>query len=301
MRMTLSKKFRFCLVVCLALVLGCSVALANPMVNIINKSGTDIVIYDTGVSKSGTILKDGQTLRHPLPAAASKRIWIANKRLSTIEAGGQPSPFNPQADGDKMFSFFEYTVTGSNYTVNLSYVDYFSFPLTLSFIADQNNVCVKNFEYGFKSFSQVVAALKQQGSPWNQLVVQGDNGIYRIYGPNLVWQTGFLNGINSLPPKLQTFYTIYPPNGKQLFPPHENNEVWQNYAQIPGFVKNVEPRLMTNGFAKALLSGAPIDKYKKHGFYITPKDAQAEFTNLQNSNTMTVTVYPYNDTILKKK
>ena len=55
----------------------------------------------------------------------------------------------------------------------------------------------------------------------------------------------------------------------------------------------VEPRLMTSGFSKALLAEASIDKNKKHGFYISPKDAQAEFTNLSNSNTMTVTVYPY--------
>lgn len=296
--MNFVKRIRICLVICLVLVVGCSIALANPMVNIVNKSGNDIVIYDTGVNKSAITLKDGQTHTHQLPAAASKRIWIANKRLSTIESGGQPSPFNLQADGDKMVSFFEYTVTGNAYTINLSYVDYFSYPLTLSFIADQTNVCVKNFEYGFKSFSQVATALKQQGSPWNQLVVQGDNGVYRIYGPSLVWETGVRNGIKALPANLQTFYSALPPDGTQLFDTHTkdthtNNDVWQHYAQIPGFNVPVEPRLMTVGYSKALLSNSSVDKNKKHGFYIFPKDAQAEFTNLQNSNTMTVTVYPY--------
>lgn len=303
--MSYKNNLSFCLVICLVLVLCCSVALANPHVNIVNKSGAKIYIYDMGGinPKTAIQLENGQTLNnYQLAVAASKRIWIANAKLPTIESGGQPAPFNPQADGDKMFSFFEYTVIGDKYIVNLSVVDYFSYPLTLSFMADQTNVCVKNFEYGFKSFSQVATALKNQGNPWNQLVLQGDgpNNIYRIYGPNIAWQTGLQNGIKSLPSNLQTFYTALPPDGLQLFSPHTNNDAWQNYAQISGFNVPVEPRLMTVGYSKALLSGLQIDKYKKHGIYLFPKDAQAEFTNLLNSNTMTVTVYPYNDKVTKK-
>ena len=303
--MSYAKNLSVCLVMCLVLVFGCSVVLANPHVNIVNKSGAKIYIYDMGGSnpKAAIQLENGQTLNnYQLAVASSKRIWIANAKLATIESGGQPAPFNLQADGDKMFSFFEYTVIGDKYIVNLSVVDYFSYPLTLSFMADQTNVCVKNFEYGFKSFSQAAAALKSQGKTWSQLVLQGEgpNPIYRIYGPNIVWETGLKNGIKSLPTNLQSFYTDLPPDGLQLFAPHTNNDVWQNYAQISGFNVPVESRLMTVGYSKALLSVLQIDKNKKHGIYLFPKDAQAEFTNLLNSNTMTVTVYPYNDKVTKK-
>ena len=48
--MNFVKKIRICLVVGLVLVFGCSIALANPTVNIVNLSGGSIYIYDTGGS-----------------------------------------------------------------------------------------------------------------------------------------------------------------------------------------------------------------------------------------------------------
>ena len=291
--MNFVSKIRICLVVCLVLVLGCSIALANPAVNIVNLSGGPIYIYDTGGStQTPIVLADGKTLpNHTLASAAGRRIWVASDHLKTVEAGRQPSPFDTNADAGVMFSFFEYTVTGDKYTIDLSYVDYFSYPLTLKFKADDSNICVKDFEYGFKSITHVVNALTNAGNPWNQLVWKeyGPKKIYRIFGPSFVWTSV----PESLPTNLRAFYNAYKPDETQLFSPNKNNEVWQKYAQITGFGVPVEPRLMTVGYSKALLSNSSVDKNKKHGFYIFPKDAQAEFTNLQNSNTMTVTVYPY--------
>ena len=291
--MNFVKKIRICLVVGLVLVFGCSIALANPTVNIVNLSGGSIYIYDTGGStQTPIVLADGKTLsNHTLAAAAGRRIWVASDHLKTVESGGQPSPFDTNADAGVMFSFFEYTVTGDKYTIDLSYVDYFSYLLTLKFKADDSNICVKDFEYGFKSFTHVANALMNAGNPWNQLIWQGygPKKTYRIFAPSFIWTSNPA----SLPTNLKTFYNAYPPDGTQLFLPNKNNEVWQNYAQIPGFNVPVEPRLITVGYSKALLSNSSVDRNKKHGFYIFPKDAQAEFTNLQNSNTMTVTVYPY--------
>lgn len=293
--MNSAKKTIACLIACLLLVLVGTVASANPMANIVNVSGGPIYIYDTGGNtKTPIILADGKTLtNHQLATAAGRRIWVASAPLKTVESGGQPSPLNFDADAGVMFSFFEYAVTGDKYTIDLSYVDYLSYPLTLKFKADEANICVKDFEYGFKSFSHVANALSQQGTTWSQLIWQDyqHNGkkINRIFAPSFVWSSD----PNVLPTNLKAFYNAYPPEGTQLFSPNKNNEVWQKYAQIPGFGVPVEPRLMTVGFSKALLSNASTDKNKKHGFYIFPKDAQAEFTNLSNSNTMTVTVYPY--------
>jgi hypothetical protein len=158
---------------------------------------------------------------------------------------------------------------------------------------DEANVCVKDFEYGFKNFSHVANSLSQQGIAWSHLVWKDyqHNGkkINRIFAPSFVWSSDPA----TLPTGLKAFYDAYPPGGTQLFSPKENNEVWQKYAQITGFGVPVEPRLMTVGFSKALLANASVDKNNKHGFYIFPKDAQAEFTNLSNANTMTVTVFPY--------
>ena len=283
-----------CLMVCLLLVFISAVASANPMANIVNVSGGPIFIYDTGGNtKTPITLADGKTLsNYQLASAAGRRIWIASARLKTLESGGQPSTSNFDADAGVMFSFFEYTVTGDKYTIDLSYVDYFSYPLTLKFKAEESPICVKDFEYGFKSFSHVANALSQpKGNPWSNLVWQnyGPHQVYRIFAPSFVWTSK----PSDLPANLLAFYNAYPPEGTQLFSPNKNNDVWQFSAQIPGFNVPVEPRLMTVGFSKALLSNAPIDKNKKHGFYIFPKDAQAEFTNLSNSNTVTVTVYPY--------
>ncbi len=293
--MNFVKRPMLCLTVCLLLVFISAVASANPMANIVNVSGGPIYIYDTGGdTKNPIVLADGKTLsNHQLASAAGRRIWIASAPLKTVEAGGQPSPLNFDADAGIMFSFFEYAVTGDKYTIDLSYVDYLSYPLTLKFKMEESPICVKDTEYGFKSFSHVANALIQQGPAWGQLVWKDyqHNGkkINRIFAPSFVWSSDPA----SLPTGLKAFYNAYPPEGTQLFSPHQNNEVWQKYAQIDGFGVPVEPRLMTVGFSKALLATAFVDKNKKHGFYIFPKDAQAEFTNLSNSNTMTVTVYPY--------
>lgn len=293
--MNFTQKHIGCFVLCLTLVFACSVAFANPVANIVNQSGHPLYIYDTGGdTKNPTQLADGKSVKITLPSLAGRKVFFAASRLSkSVETGSEPDPFNPDVDGNVMFSFLEYTSEGGKYTIDMSYVDVFSYPVTLKFDQKVAKVCDKDFEYGFKSFTNVANALISQGSPWGQLIWQDPaKKMHRIVAPNKVWVQA-----NPLPPNVpnnyHTFYAHYPPDGTQLFSPGKNNYVWQNYVQIAFGSLPVEPRLMTVGYSKALLSAAPIDSNNKHGFYIFPKDAQAEFTNVPSSVLCTITVYPY--------
>jgi hypothetical protein len=287
-RMNFTKKQIGCFVLCLTLVFACSVAFANPMVNIVNLSGVPLHIYDTGSANwQAIVLQDGKTLsNHQLATATVRRIWFVSE---DVAAGTQPSPF-----GDAAFSFVEYTVNDQGLTIDNSYVDYFSYPVTLKFNTDCNGKCVKDFEYGFKSLDKVVNALKNvstPAAPWDKLVYKdyGSKKINRVFAPSFVWSSVK----STLPTDLLTFYNAFPPEGTQLFAPKQNNDVWQNYGVVDGKGVPVESRLLTVGFSKALLSSAAIDTKNRHGFYIFPNDNPlGEFTNISGSITTTITVYP---------
>ena len=292
--MNFTKKRIACLVLCLTLIFGCSAAFANPTVNIVNATDKTIYIYDTGSNTNNYIpLDKGKTLsNHQLAAETLRRIWFASESLA---AGSQPDPFNLQAGGSAAFSFLEYTVNDQGLTIDISYVDYFSYPLTLKFNTDCNNKCVKDFEYGFKSFEKVANVLSpsnNKANPWANLVLKdyGPKKINRIFSPSFVWTSDK----NTLPANLSSFYTALPPDGTQLFSPNPNNTVWQTYGVVAGRGVPVEPRLLTVEFSKALLSNAPVDSNKRHGFYIFPNDNPlGEFTNISPSVITTITVYPY--------
>ncbi len=287
--MNVTKKHVLSLFLCLTFLFTCSVALANPMVNIVNLSGAPLHIYDSGSNTwQAIVLADGKTLtNHQLATATVRRIWFVS---GDVAAGTQPSPF-----GDEAFSFVEYTVNDQGLTIDNSYVDYFSYPVTLKFSTDCNGKCVKDWEYGFKSLGKVVNALKSvstPSAPWDKLVSQnyGSKKINRVFAPSFVWSSVK----SSLPTDLLTFYNALPPEGTQLFGPKQNNDVWQHYGVVDGRGVPVEPRLLTVGFSKALLSNSAIDNKNRHGFYIFPNDNPlGEFTNIPSSVVTTITVYPY--------
>ena len=287
--MIFTKKHVLSLFLCLTFLFTCSAVFANPQMTIENRSNRLLYIYDTGNPQNPLQLADGHSVNVTLPSAAGRRMFFSDQKLTS-----EPDPTNPSAGKNINFSFLEYTVEANRYTIDMSYVDVFSYPVTLKFSAAVSGVCDKGFEYGFKSFVSVANELKRLGSPWSLLVWQDpSNKIYRILGPSRVWMAPTDQLKQYYPQNYQTFYANLPPDGTQLFNPRQNNPVWQNDVQIPFGTLEVEPKLVTVGYSKALLFLAPLDSNKKHGFYIFPKDAQAEFTNLPNSVNVTATVYPY--------
>ena len=295
-----------CVMVCLLFLLGGAIAFANPQLTIVNKSGHPLYVYDFDESamQPTPLLKQlaaGQTFQLTMqpaknPGRASRRIYFAASRLNAIEKSGlDPDPFNPTNDGNVMFSFAEYNYESANsrYTVDTSYIDVFSYPVTLTFAGSFGQVFEPGHEYGPKSFAAIAKALQDQGGLWANLVWKDNGGMKRIVGPDKVWP---FNKATDIPPQVpqsyRNFWNQLPPNGKQLFQTVSNFDGWRTYYQNDP--KNPNHKIIMNtGYVKALLSAATPDKNKKHGFYIFPKDSQAEFTNLPLSVKTTITVYSY--------
>lgn len=298
--MNYTKKHVVCFVFCLTLVFACTVAFANPQVTIVNKSGHPLYVYDTDGKGTPTpvtkVLTDDKPFKLTLQSTASRKMFFAAGHLTYMETKGvEPDPFNPQVDGNVMFNFLEYTSTGNLYTMDNSYVDLFSYPITLMFSTEVKGVCQAYHEYGFTSFSAIVKALQAQGSPWSDLVWQDPSKkMYRIIGPNKLWPFNNPPPPN-VPSNFRDFYAKLPPDGTQLFhltPQVTNFDGWKYYYQTDPDHPDHKV-IVETGYYKALLSASKPDKSGKHGFYISPKDGRAEFTNLHADVPLTITIYPY--------
>lgn len=298
--MKINPRHLVCLVVGLVFMVSCAIAGANPQVTIENKSGYQLYVYDTDGSNQNRTpatltLPNGKTAKLMLQAGAGRKVFFASNTLNAMEQRGiEPDPFNPTNDGNVMFSFLEYTYTTSDnlYTVDMSYVDVFSYPVTLMFNQTYKDVCQAFHQYGFSSFSAVAAALQAQGDPWKNLVWQDPaKKMFRIVAPNKIWTFADTPPPN-VPSNYRDFYSKLPPNGTQLFNPVTNFDGWKAFYQNdPDYPAHKV--IMNTGYVKALLSKASPDKNGKHGFYMFPKDGRAEFTNLPASVQLTLTIHPY--------
>ncbi len=279
--------------------------------------------YPSGTPEITTpyTLSAGKSLQLPLrPNDQSRpplmRIYIADARLSnSIEKGKAPDPFNYGSDAAVLDSFAEYTYEPekSRYTVDVSYVDEFSYPLTVKFsdVPDSYTGCVDNFEYGFTSLATVKENLRKQADyRWDALIwpaqveTYWDNGKYppnmdRIIGPSKVW--GMPNDRAKshddqhkdrpwVPFSYDAFYDSLPSKGMQLFNTISNNDGWQSMT----FRDNPGP--LYTGYTKALHLAAKADKNGKYGFYAYPKDDDVNvFDNVPGGTKCAITVYPYNN------
>ncbi|MEI6286559.1 MAG: hypothetical protein WCP79_08665 [Bacillota bacterium] len=293
-----------------------SVALAGMQISINNYSGYTVYIYDVDLSDTAPTaalsLSDGkmtsislQTLKNPA-AKVGRRIYVSNMRLGTIEKNGGgllPDGFCPWNDGNAMYSFAEYNYEPVNnrYTIDLQYIDEFSFPLTIKFgNVGKYSGCQENFEYGLTSFSDIASALNKQSSYWSNLVWNTSNpacpitaanwpkGIYRIIGPNKVWTSQSSGGASGLsgyaPNSYQSFVNEYPFNGDQLFQSSTNFDGWRYTTNLPA----------STGYVKALHSVATPDKTGKYGFFTYCKDNyNGEFTWVPVSVTCELKIYHY--------
>ncbi len=284
-------------------------------ITIENQSGEPIYVYgfNYGTPTSaqpvgdGNPLADQGQLNYSLEPNPKMRVYFSHQILSeSVEIGKAPDPFNIHVDGSIMYTFIEYDYepASSQYTIDLSYIDAFSYPVTLTFTNVGNyQGCIEGFEYGFKSLQDVVTALGNQGDyDWSALVWpltdvktrwdQYPNGIYRIIGPNKSWggQTDDQYKIGPwVPTSYLGFLNSLPKEGNQLFGSTTTNwDGWQNLTQA------ASPSPSDTGYVQALHNAATPDSNGKYGFFCYPKDNTAgEFTWLPESVNCKVTVYSY--------
>ncbi|HEX9022510.1 MAG TPA: beta-1,3-glucanase family protein [Geobacteraceae bacterium] len=281
---------------------------ANVRFTIVNATQETLYVYNfpddgSGTKASPIPLAPSSKLQLPLLSSPQMRIYFSDQHLSnTIEKGSPPDVFNYSADATATYSFVEYYYepSSSRYTIDLSYIDEFSYPITLTFsnVPSTYNGCVPGFEYGFTSLTAVKNALKSQTDyPWDALiwpaVVETDwnNGEYpqnmdRIIGPDKVWPN---TGGHWVPHSYNAFTDKLPQDGRQLF-----SNITTNFSGWKILKETDNPSPSNTGYVKALHSAAKPDKNGKYGFFSYPTDnGTAEFTYVPDSTTCTITIYPH--------
>ncbi|MCP3940314.1 MAG: hypothetical protein GY710_02380 [Desulfobacteraceae bacterium] len=246
-------------------------------ITIENKSGAPFYVYgfNFGAPSSvqpvgrGNPLENEDQLNFQLQSNPKMRIYFsANKLTQSIEKGSAPDPFNFYVDGSIMYSFIEYNYESqdSRYTIDLSYIDEYSYPITLKFanVGSYEGCvegCVEGFEYGFKSLQNVITELnKQNNYTWSALAWpltnvktrwdQYPNDIHRIVGPNKIWAAE-TNEKYKIGPWVPTSYLAFindlPETGTQLFGSNTTN--WNGWET---FNATHSPSPSTTGYVQAL-------------------------------------------------
>ncbi len=186
-------------------------------VTVRNKSNQTIYLYNDDLTKPAGVkpvsLADNASTSVPLLQGDQKRLYVAAERLTrSLEKGPLPDVFNPAADAGVEYSFFEYAYEPNNdrYTADLSYIDEFSFPLTLNFTNLGNYPAAQNgFEYGFTDIDTVIGNLRARSTaaqPWGALVWPKDPvtswAPQPPYGAGLTrWWARTRSGPSSGPPR----------------------------------------------------------------------------------------------------
>jgi len=309
---------------------------------IVNKSGQPVYIYDWDMSLEnplpispvpggnplnsaqggigGTLLLTMQKASRP--SVAARRIYISdtelNKSLNNPSTPAAPDPFNYHVDATAQYTFVEYNyndpsnpTSANSYTIDLSYIDEYSYPVTLKF----SNVgtytgCEEGHEYGFTSMNSVKNELKSISPPvsgaeyaWDALIwpeivnctwdsASYPHGMVRIIGPNKVWlqNPGSVIIGNWVPYSYLPFIQSLPGTGNQLF--GGQGSTTSNWTGWENWVYTHNPSPSNTGYVKALHAAANKDKNGKYGFFCYPNDnTDGEFTYVPDSVKCTVTVY----------
>ncbi|MCT0224070.1 beta-1,3-glucanase family protein [Synechococcus sp. CS-1328] len=276
--------------------------------------------FTSSAPVSAVVLESQATTTIPMLTGDQKRLYVAAEPLKgSLEKGVKPDAFNPTNDAGVEYSFFEYAYEPQNnrFTADLSYIDEFSFPLTLNFAnLGTYKGAQSGFEYGFNDLDPVIGNLNSRATaaqPWGSLVWPEDpvtawapnpaypDGLRRIVGPNKVWtqQRGTTNPVAPNYPGIgpwepQSFYPFVmalPESGTQLFQSVTNWNGWQNglNPKMPAPLPTIDPG--TTGYGQALRAAATPDASGKYGFFTFPNDnRQGEFTYVPDTASLRLTV-----------
>jgi len=318
----------------------------NNAITIVNNSGKPVYVYDWDMSldtaiavspvtggnplqsaeagKGGTLLLTMQKAHRP--SVAARRIYLSDKELNNSlnnqSKPAMPDPYNYHVDATVQYSFVEYNyndpsthASANSYTIDLSYIDEYSYPVTLKFInVGTYTGCVEGHEYGLTSILKVKEELKSLSPPvngaayawdaliWPEIVKCQWNsssypvGMVRIIGPNKVWSENPGNSITQpwVPDSYLPFIQSLPSKGNQLFGGQTDST--NNYNGWEYWNHTHNPSPSNTGYVKALHAAANKDKNGKYGFFCYPKDnTDGEFTYVPDSVNCTITVYSLSD------
>ena len=321
------KKFISALVVILLLA-SFTICLEAKTITIKNSSGAPLHVYNFNfnspvavpITGSNYYKIDGSSPTEvTLSTNSGMRLYFSKDRLAkSIEIGVAPSPFYYPNDAIVSYSFMEYSGVNlpTTYTVDLSYIDEYSYPVTLTFSNVGNyKKSVEGHEYGIKKISKVKTELKSKTDySWGALIWPKDvgniwnhdkypTGMVRIIGPNRVWKQlpgSSVPAQSWVPATYQPFITSLPKTGTQLFSPSTNWTGWEiwKYDHDPspsdtGYVKALHAASNGSTSYHDIVTGKTYDVY---GFFCYPHDnASGGFQLIPNSVDCTVTVYSLTD------
>ena len=255
-----------------------------------NQSGATLYVYDYDYANSTlvrqTTVGSGQTQPFAMhPNTPEMRIYFSHQPMTFAHA---PDPFNPQNNGDIQFSFFEYNYTQNlgTYTADISFVDVFSFPMTIQFDNPENAGRI----WGITNIDSVISQLTAQGSFWPDLVWRKDNNFFRIVGPNNAWAAP--PAASKLTPQsILNFNTACPKEGTNLYPPTINWTGWQDSTTLPlqtGWVKALHAASLGQQTFNPGTGGV-----ERWGFYLFPKDdQQSVFDDVPQTIHYTLNIFP---------
>lgn len=280
-------------------------------ITIFNNTASDVYVYNFNYGSPATVkpigdaaLASQKSLQLNLSETDQMRIYVSNKRLvNSLEnktTPCAPDPFNSNLDGEVLYSFAEYTYGSSQYTIDVSYINEFSFPLTLKFTNVPSGVnAQEGYEYGFTSLAAVATALKSHTDySWDKLIWPAKpkttwtpyypDNMKRIIGPVNAWQQQLASPKSPIgpwePDSYKDFIDSLPQDGTQLFTSESNWKGWNNETALPA----------STGYVKALHAAATPDNNGKYGFFCYPMDnASGEFTDLPEKVACTLTIYPF--------
>lgn len=280
-------------------------------ITITNTTASDVYVYNFGYGNPATVAPLGNgplcsqaSLQLSLTSATQMRIYVAADRLqNSLESTSNPcapDPFNSNIDGIVLYSFAEYTydATAAQYTIDVSYINEYSFPLTLTFTDVPKDVAAQaNFEYGFTSLAAVKTQLMAQTDyAWSALIWPHNpqtqwqpyypTGMNRIIGPLNAWsQQQATPAIGPWEPNsYQAFISSLPYDGTQLFSSSTNLDGWNQLISEP----------TNTGYVQALHAAAIADSSGKYGFFCYPNDnTNGQFTDLPTTVGCTLKIYSF--------
>ncbi|MFM7675894.1 MAG: hypothetical protein ACKO5F_09985 [Synechococcus sp.] len=150
---------------------------------------------NANIVSSGTLASSSTPGSISLPAGTQLRIYFSSKQIFTDQPAGEPSGWTISDP----FSFYEYTLSGTNLSGDISYINDWAYPIQST---------VNGVKYGFLNATAVAQAMAS--APPDTFIATSaasgkgvgtvsdlfDNANQRFAGPQQLWQQQVLQAMN---------------------------------------------------------------------------------------------------------
>ena len=248
-----------------------------------NKTGKTLYVYDyqtqPNAAATPVVVPSGTSKSIPmLMGKPAMRMYFAPERIDCLEGKGPGSPCEASASGSKAvggnipFGLLEYNTAG-NLNWDLSYIDNCDGPMTLQI----NN---KGEVYGLTpaDYTSAVNKLAASKPPWNQLVwTCPTTNFKRILPPN------------ASIPLVNPFSKFFPADKPCPFAPkYTNMQVWQCTGPL---ILNWQEAVKIHEAHDVYLQ---CFGKRRPGVYFYPKNDQTADKGMKETDTLHITIYPFN-------